>query len=133
MATKEEDFKQRFAAVIKDMQQNGSKDNEAMWLIGSLAARLIDAAGKKSWAELKSSLAPTDVAQLLRDFEKNGNALHAEGKKKPAYAVQALAVSLIARTQSDPEVRAGNTMFDEMINQTVQIYRANKHLDPQAN
>ncbi|WP_186767286.1 hypothetical protein [Devosia ginsengisoli] len=36
--TKEQDFKNRFFAVLKDVQEDGVDDGEAMWLLGRLAA-----------------------------------------------------------------------------------------------
>ncbi len=122
MATKEEDFKQRFVAVLKDMRTNGPEDQEAMFLIGSLAARLVDGAGQKSWADYKLKMTPAVYDKLLRDFERQGNAFHQEGKKKHAYAVQLLGISLIARTQKDPEVRAGDGLLDEMIGFLIAAY-----------
>ena len=123
MATKEEDFKERFVAVLKDLRTNGGKDTEAMFLIGSLAARLIDKANQPSWAAYKSNMAPPVYAQLLSDFEKQGNSFHRDGKAKHAYAIQVLAISLIARTQNDPEVRAGEGLLDEMLGFLIAAYR----------
>lgn len=129
MATKEEDFKQRFVAVLKDLQANGRKDTEAMWLLGSLAAQLIEKAGEPSWAALKSKLTRAAYDGLLRDFQTQGNALHQQGKGKHAYAIQILGISLVARTQSDDEVQAGTALLDEIIDYTVLIYRKNRHRD----
>lgn len=123
MATKEDDFKQRFVAVLKDVHENGKNDPEAMFLIGSLAARLLDRAGHKSWGSYKASMTPQVYAQLLGDFEKQGNAFHKDGKKKHAYAVQMLAISLIAPTQKDPEVLAGDRLLDSMLDFLVASYR----------
>ena len=46
MATKEEEFKQRFAAVLLDLQEHGRNDPEAMWLLGSLACEIAEKSGK---------------------------------------------------------------------------------------
>ena len=45
MATKEEDFRERFVAMMQDLHANGAKDQEAQYLIGSLASRLMDKTG----------------------------------------------------------------------------------------
>ena len=42
MPPRDEDFKQRFDSILLDMRISGSTDAETMWLVGSLAARLID-------------------------------------------------------------------------------------------
>ena len=134
MPTKEEDFKQRFAAVLRDLQTGGKTDPEAIWLIGSLAAALIDKTKAPSWRGLKIAMTRGAYDELLRDFEQQGNALYKHGKHKHAYAVQALAISLIARTQrADPQMQAGDELLDEIIDHTVTIYRKSKGNEPGVN
>lgn len=123
MVSKEEDFKERFVAVLQDLRGNGGKDPEAMFLIGSLAARLVDRAGQPSWAAYKASMSRELYDKLLGDFQKQGNDFHKQGKAKHAYAVQVLAISLIARTQADPEVRGGDGLLDEMLGFLIATYR----------
>jgi hypothetical protein len=123
MSTKEEEFKQRFVAVLQDLQHNGRNDAEAVWLIGSLAATLVDKAQARSWPALKHGLDRNSYDALLRDFQTQGNAFHREGKGKHAYAAQALGVSLIARTQQDTDIQSGNTLLDELIDHAIGIYR----------
>ena len=123
MSTKEQDFKERLVAVMRDLKDSGSQDPEAIWLIGSLATRLIDLYTLKSWSEFKQQLAPAAYDQLLKDFEEQGNGYHKQGKAKAAYAIQLLAISVICRTQRDPEVQHGEKLLDQMINRTVVAYR----------
>lgn len=126
MTSKEEDFKQRFVAVMQDLREDGTRDPEAVWLLGSLAATLVDAASAKSWPALKRQLTRTDYDGLLRDFQKSGNAFHQEGKVKQAYAVQILGMSLIARTQRDADILAGNELLDEIIDRSIAVYRRSR-------
>jgi hypothetical protein len=133
MASKEQDFKERFVALLQDLRANGNADPEAMYLIGSLASRLVDRAGRSSWASYKSAMAPETYNQLLRDFERQGNGFHKDGKSKHAYAVQVLATSLVARTQSDPDVRRGNGLLDEMIGGLIAAYRKAEATTPKPN
>lgn len=130
MTTKEEDFKQRFVAVMRDLREDGRRDPEAVWLLGSLAAMIIDKAKAKSWPALKQQLSGADHDGLLHDFQKSGNAFHKEGKVKQAYAVQILGMSLIARTQRDADVLAGNELLDEIIGKSIAVYRRSR--GPQA-
>lgn len=130
MATKEDDFKQRFVAVLQDLRGNGSTDPEAMFLIGSLAARLVDRSAQPSWTNYKTTMTSAAYDKLLRDFEKQGNDFHKEGKAKQAYAIQVLAMSLVARTQIDPEVQAGDTLLDEILGFLIAAYRKAKAADP---
>jgi len=133
MATKEQDFKERFVAVLQDLRTNGGKDPEAMFLIGSLAARLIDRTSQPSWASFKSSMTPPAYASLLSDFEKQGNQFHQDGKAKHAYAIQVLAISLIARTQTDPDVRTGEAFLDDMLGFLIAAYRKARAEDAKLN
>ena len=133
MATKEEDFKQRFAAVLMDLQQNGKNDPEAMWLIGSLACEIAETYGKTGWVEFKRSMPQQVYSKLLTDFEKEGNRQHREGDRKKAYAIQVLGISLIAQTQKGQEMRAGNSLLDQFIETTVLVYRNNRDPKPAAN
>ena len=125
--TKEEEFKQRFVAVLKDLQENGSKDNEAMWLLGSLASDLADDLKVADWSAAKRGMHSETYNTLLRTFEAQGNEHHQAGRGKHAYAIQALAVSLIARTQgADPQMAAGEALLDQIIDYTVAVYRREK-------
>lgn len=126
MPTKEEEFKQRFVAVLQDIQTNGKSDVEAMWLLGSLAATLVDASGNKSWGQLKRSITQADYARLLTDFQNEGNKQHKEGEVKKAYAMQVLGISLIAMTQKDEQLAAGDELLNEIIETTILIYRKSK-------
>ena len=126
MSSKEEDFKQRFVAVMQDLREDGSRDAEAIWLLGSLAATLVDKARAKSWPALKQQLRPVDYDGLLRDFQESGNAFHKEGKRKHAYAVQILAMSVVARTQQDAEVQAGNALLDDIVERAIRHYRRSR-------
>jgi hypothetical protein len=130
MPTKEEEFKQRFAAVLVDLQENGKKDPEAMWLIGSLACEIAEKSGKSTWVEFKRTMAQQTYAQLLSDFEKEGNRQYREGDRKKAYAIQVLAISLIAYTQNDPQMRAGDSILDQLIEMTIAIYRDHREPKP---
>jgi hypothetical protein len=123
MPTKEEDFKQRFITILRDLQAEGKDDPETIWLIGSLAAALVDKVGASSWPDLKQALTAEAYDGLLRDFEAQGNALYQQGKGKQAYAIQTLAVSVIARTQSDPQVQTGSALLDEFVDRAIGVYR----------
>jgi hypothetical protein len=123
MPTKEQDFKERLVAIMRDVKDNLTDDTEAIWTIGSLAARLVDLYKVRTWTQFKAKLSAEAYDRLLKDFEEQGNAFHRDGKDKAAYAVQLLAVSVIARTQIDPEVRQGEELLDGIINGVVATYR----------
>jgi len=121
----EEDFKSRFAVVLKDLMDNGHKDPEAMWLMGSLAARIMNDVKMNDWSEFKTSLTKEGYDALLNAFQRQGQELHSSGNQKAAYAVQAIAVSVVASKMTDPDVISGNELMDEFIGQTVRIFEKN--------
>ena len=98
MTTQEEDFRIRLVALLKDLQQGGADDGEAMFLLGSLAAGLADDLKSPNWVAAKAAMTPGTRDDVLRTFQDQGNRHHREGRAKQAYAIQALAMSLIAAT-----------------------------------
>jgi hypothetical protein len=121
---KEDDLKQRLAAVLSDLQKDGGTDPEAVWTIGSLAATIVDKAKAASWPALKDSLTREAYDALLNDFQTQGNRLYQNGERKKAYAMQALGISLVCRTQrNDLVLRDGEALLDDMIQGAVAIYR----------
>lgn len=123
MATRQEEFKQRFAAVMLDLQEHGKDDAEALWLIGSLACEIADKAGSQTWSGFKQAMSQETYAQLLADFQNEGNRQYTDGDRKKAYAIQVLAFSLISFTQDDAEVQSGGILLDQFIDATVNVYR----------
>jgi len=123
VSTKEQDFKERFVAIVSDLESHGRKDPEAMWLVGSFATGLIDLYRLKSWSEFKRSLPTMAYNKLLKDFEEQGNRYHREKNAKAAYAIQLLAASVVARTQTDKQVQAGDKLLDQAIDTAVAMYR----------
>jgi hypothetical protein len=124
MTSKQDELKQRLAAVLRDLQRDGGNDPEAVWLIGSLAATLVDKAKAKTWADLKAGMSQATYEGLVNDFQTQGNALWQAGKPKHTYAIQALSLSVVALTQrSDPVIRDGETLLDSMIEGAIGIYR----------
>ena len=74
MATsKEDDFRQRFAALLLDLST--SDDTELTALLGSLGTRIISHAGVPTWAGLKQNLTRQDYDGLLKTFQAQGNDL----------------------------------------------------------
>lgn len=123
-ATRNAEFKQRFIAVLTDLQQAGAEDGEAMALIGHLASDLATSVGQQNWASAKANMTPEIYNDLLKIFEQRGNEYHQAGKQKHAYAIQALAMSLISATmRSDPQLAQGEKMLDAAIDRSVAVHQ----------
>lgn len=125
--SKEQDFKRYFSATLQDLQQTGSKDNEAMLLLGSLASDLADNLKSATWTAAKAAMDHKTYETLMHTFEQQGKEHHLAGRKKHAYVIQILTISLIARTQrADPQMQAGEALLDQIIDYTVAVYRKAK-------
>lgn len=117
-------FKQRFVQVMNDMGKNVHKDPETLYMIGSLAAHLIDRAKVPDWVSLKSALSQEAYTGLLNSFQTQGNEHHKNGNKKAAYAIEILAISVICMTQrDDPQLASGEELLDRLIGDTIGLFR----------
>lgn len=119
------EFKQRFIAVLTDLQDTSAEDGEAMALIGHLASDLANTMQQKSWSATKRVITPQVYNDLLKVFEQRGNEYHQAGKTKHAYAIQALAMSLISATmRKDAHLAEGEKVLDALIDRTVAIHQS---------
>ncbi|MCF6344229.1 MAG: hypothetical protein L3J15_06090 [Devosiaceae bacterium] len=101
--------------VLKDLNESGSKDSEAMWLIGSLATKMIEDSKAKDWPELKLTISPKGFDLTISELQKQIIELQASGKKKAAYAMQAIAVSLTSERIKDEDTVQGNELLNQLI------------------
>jgi hypothetical protein len=124
MASKEEVFKSRFAAVMADIEDNVGRPEE-LALIGSLADRILAQARQRDWSSFKANLTLADYRGLLTTFETQGNALARQGAMSRVRAIEVLACSLIARTQSeDVEIAADDQRLNRLIDGAIRLSRS---------
>jgi hypothetical protein len=129
MPSKEEEFKQRFAGVLGDLV--ASDDQEQRLLIGSLAARLAAPSNSPSWSAFKVGISLPAYRALLASFQKQGNELARQGRQEEVYAIEVLAVSLVAKTQgTDPEIASGTVVLDQLIDDAITLFQQAKAADP---
>ncbi len=114
---RENSFKAQLVSVLKDLNKNGVKDKQAMMLIGNLAGQFIDLAGMKNWTDLKAITTKDQFKNMLSAMQSEGKKLQDAGNIKAAYAVQAVAVSLVSNTMKDPDTLKGRDLLDDLINQ----------------
>lgn len=123
--TPKEFFKIRFVNLLKDLGENASKDPETIWLIGSLAGSIIEENQKKTWKEFKLSLSKEAFDRMLAALQSQGNNLAKQKNYKAAYAVETLAISIIAPTmKQDKHLVKGNKLLDSMIGDAIKFYRS---------
>jgi len=119
------EFKQRFAAVLADIQKSGQEDGEALGLIGHLANDLAKSLQQPNWSSAKKVVTTQTYNDLLKIFEQRGNEYHQAGKGKHAYAIQALAMSLVAGTmRKDTQLAEGEKFLDALIDHAVATYQS---------
>jgi hypothetical protein len=125
MGEREDQFRGVLVEILKNIKEFGSRHAEAMWLTGSLAARLMNRTKSATWPDFKKTLSPGARNKLLRDFEEEGNALYAEGKEVKAYAIQALSASVVASMLLEPDLKEGEVLLDRWIAASLKVFREN--------
>jgi hypothetical protein len=124
MLSKRDELKQRLAALLVDLKNDAPSDPEAIWLIGSLASQLSLKAKTPNWRAFKRKMTSDMYRTLVRDFQEQGNKLYQQNKRRHAYAIQALAISIVASTQRiDPQMREGEDLLDGFIERALTVYR----------
>jgi len=112
--------------ILVDLDQVRQRDPETMMLIGSLADRLCVDAGQPDWTEVKASLGDAERQSLIdtfsRKIEDSGN----KGEIKPAYAMQAIAASLVGANMTDERVTKGIALLDDFITAARGFFQRNK-------
>lgn len=125
-----QDLRNRLAAVIGDLNDGGLEDGQAMFYLGGSVVGLCDRGNAADWAGFKAGLPNKDYIRLLEQLQTEGNQMHADGKQKAAYALQAISLSLVASRLQDEVVAEGERLLDDVINATVANFRKNA---PKAN
>jgi hypothetical protein len=133
MSTKEDEFKERFIAILSNARHGLAKDREAMTMVAELASRIVNDARARTWKGFKSRLTQDTYSTVLRQLETDGNILHGQGKLKKAYAAQLLATSLVASTQKDKQVREGTRLLDDLVDITLRQYNESRNYQPVLN
>lgn len=101
--------------VLVDLNAARTRDPEAVALIGSLAERLMKDTKADNWDVFKSELSAETRDQLVntfgREIEDSGN----KGQIKLAYAMQAVATSLVGARFNDERIVKGVELLDDFI------------------
>jgi len=119
-------FKSRFISLIADLGKNASKDPKTIWLIGSLAGSILADAKMANWTQFKSALSADAYDRMLAALKTQGNKLSQDGEHKSAYAVETIAISIIAPTMiTDEHIEKGNHLLDKMIGDAIDFYHKN--------
>ena len=124
MTTKEDDFKKCFVTVLRDLQQDGTKDPQIVLAVGALAAAMAKELNSTTWSAAKRNITVPIYDQLLKKLQQSGEAHYRAGRHNEAYAIQVLSFSLIVRTQSqDGQMVGGEALIDQAIDRALAAYQ----------
>lgn len=118
----ESDFIAQFHSVIDDLDRAGRSDNETMWLLGSLAARLVKEARADNWTDLKLKIAPKSLEELVVTLDAQAATYASEGKTKPAYVARLLGISLVAGRLPDAKLRQRDQLLNNFIDTAAIVF-----------
>lgn len=118
----ESEFITEFHSVVDDLDRVGRKDNETMWLLGSLAARLVKEANADNWTDLKLKIAPRSLEELVTTLDAQAATYTSEGKTKPAYVARLLGISLVAGRLPDPKLRQRDQLLNTFIDTAAIVF-----------
>ena len=113
----------KIAALLDDLRREGTENGEAMFLLGTAAANLVDMGKAGNWAQLKQKLSSAEIVGLLRQIDAEGNRMLDEDKVNFAYALQIIGMSLAASGGENPQLRRGASLLDDIIETTLVNYR----------
>ena len=114
----------KIAALLEDLRREGMENGEAMFLLGTAAANLVDMGkGLKSWTGFKAVLTRPDIIKLLQEIDTEGNRMLDEDKVNVAYALQIIGMSVAASGSDNPQLQQGGALLDDVIERTLVNYR----------
>lgn len=108
-------FRERLIAVMTALNGGGARDPALRRRVGSYARNITREAGVRNWAELKQRADAATYDSLLRLFERESAKLHEAGDTTGVSAVEALALSLVARRQKQADLLPGVGFLDRFI------------------
>ena len=108
-------FRERLIAVMTALNNGGARDPALCRRVGTVARSVTREAGVRNWAELKRRADRATYDSLLRLFERESMQFHEAGDAIGMRAVEALALSLVARHQKQADLLPGVGFLDRFI------------------
>jgi hypothetical protein len=112
---KSDHFLDGLVKIVTDLEKARTRDPEVVAMIGSLADRLINDAGKSDWPEVKASLSAEERKSLIGTFSREIQDSGSKGEIKTAYAMQAIAASLVGAGFDSERITTGVDLLDTFI------------------
>jgi hypothetical protein len=119
----EADFIAGFHNAVDRLDRSARHDNQTMWLLGSLAARLVQEASADNWTDLKLRIGPTALTELVTTLTAQADAHAAADDARAAYVAHLLASSLVAGRIADARLRQRDQMLNTFIDTAATVFR----------
>jgi hypothetical protein len=116
-------FRERLVAVVGALNKGESRDATLRRVIGGYAYALARQTGARSWADLKQRVDAPGYDALLKRFELDSAGYQKKGDTMSVRALEALALSLIARYQTQNDLVPGVGFLDRFIESCVSAVR----------
>jgi hypothetical protein len=113
----------KITQVMRDLQEQGANDGEAMFMVGAGADYVCKTGQAATWPALKAKLSATETLGLLAQIDAEGRAAAAKGQVKHAYALQLLGLSVSAIGAQNPDIRTAVGLMDDLIATALGNYR----------
>lgn len=108
-------FRERLIALMTALNGGEAKDPALHRLVGSYVRRLAQQAGAKNWTDLKTRADAATYDSMLRLFQRDSEEFQKKHDSKGVRALEALAISLIARYQQQADLVPGVRLLDDFI------------------
>ena len=113
----------KITQVLRDLQQQGASDGEAMFMLGAAADYVCTTGKAATWPALKTKLGAVETLGLLAQIDAEGQAAVEKGQVKQGYALQILGLSVAAIGAQDPQIGTAIPLLDDLISKALENYR----------
>ncbi|MEO6013796.1 MAG: hypothetical protein ABIQ30_09470 [Devosia sp.] len=131
MAERDAVFREKLISMMATLNAGEAKDAYLIGMVGSFARQAAKSTGAKDWTDLKERVDMGTYDKLLNAFQHQSADFAKDGDTRSVRALEVLAISLIARHQSQPDLKAGVRFLDEFIdNCAAAVKQADTSEDP---
>ena len=114
-------FRERLIAVISALNGGESRDATVRRVVGGFGYQLVTRFGAKNWTDLKARADGEVYDILLNSFKAESEKFSREGNSMGVRGMEALALSVVARHQSQPDLMPGVNFLDRYIEECVEL------------
>ena len=116
-------FRDRLVGLMSALNGAEGKDKKLRRTIGAYARRLFTEAGARSWVDLKERADGPTYDSMLKLFQTQSEIASKSGDTHAVRTFEVLAISLIARRQTQADLLPGISFLDKFIDGCVSAAR----------